>query len=518
MAEDGQKLTKSQIQDVVDFAAGLLAVDGWFSPFLSNELLKNLNNNPNLPNASQVKNALSQYKKSDKNLQSYVGLFEVFDMLFKRVLYSYVNALSFGLSVTCTNAYTQSDYESAAYQRDKRVVDNFLLNFDYKKEFRNVLYNVMRSETYFTWLRKTKPGNRGKMKYALQIMPQDYCLLTGYFEKGLLWSFNCEYFMQAGVDIDLYDPSLKTTYKRVLENSGISYIPSAPLNQRHGNWALWADVSPNDGAWAWKFSTDNFNNTPFLAPFLSDIIQNESVGELQYNKDLASAYAILAGELRLFDNAKSGTQANQFAIDPKQVGAFMTKAKQGLGQFIKLAALPTENTKWYQYTDENKTMYDNSILETVGRGTGISRVIYSTDRMSNMEVEAALNEVYRTMEPLYAQFNNFLDFYVNRMTTKYHFKFDFNGSTYRFEQETRFNQLMKLADKGLVLAPSQWASVLGMNPVIFEHSLMESKYTNWIEKYSQQMINLNTSKSGEVGRPTSDSSELSETGEASREI
>lgn len=514
--ENNTPLTKQQVQDVIDFAAGLMAVDGWFSPFLSNQLLQNLNNNRYLPNASEVRKALADYKNKGNDLQDYVGLVESFDMLFKRTLYSYVNALSFGLSVTCTNAYTEDDYKSAAYLRDKKIVDHFLTAFDYKKEFRNVVANLMRNEIYFTWFRKTKPGNRGKMKYALQMMPQDYCMLTGYFEKGLLWSFNVQYFMQAGVDINSFDPSLSATYKRVLEDSNLTYRPSAPLAQRNGVYAMWADVSPNDGAWAWKFNLDNFNPTPFLAPFLKDTIESDDIGELQYNKDMASAYAILAGELRLFDNAKSGTQANQFAIDPKQVGAFLSKAKQAIGSYVKLAALPTENNKWYQYTDENKDMYDQNVLLTAAKGSSLSRIIYSTDRMSNMEVEYALNETYRTMEPLYSQFNNFLDFYVNKMTTKYHFKFEFSGSNYRYEQESRFDKMMKLADKGIVLPPSQWAAVLGMNPVTFERSLRESKYTGWLQEFSQMMLNVNTS-SNEGGRPRSDSSSLTDSAEGSRD-
>lgn len=248
-----EQLTRNDIQDVVDFAAGILAADNFYSPWLSNQLLQNLNNNPRLPSAETVKKALVDYKNSGADLQGYVEFANAFDMIFRRTLYSYANSLSFDLQVTCKNAYTQADYESVEYAKDKQIVDNFLTNFDYKKEFYNVLLNVLKRDTYFTWFRKTKSGNRGKMKYALQIMPQDYCMLTGYFEKGLLWSFNVLYFMQPGVDIDGFDPSLKQTYLRALDESQMDYRPSAPLNKRTGSYALWADVSPLNGAWA-KFT------------------------------------------------------------------------------------------------------------------------------------------------------------------------------------------------------------------------------------------------------------------------
>ena len=514
-----EKISRSDIQDVIDFSAGLMAVDNFYSPFLSNQLLTNLNNNPRLPSAESVKKALNDYKNSGEELQGFVEFASSFDMIFKRTLYSYANALSFDLQITCKNAYTESDYQSDEYKKDRQTVDNFLTNFDYKKEFYNVLLNVLKRDTYFTWFRKTKTGNRGKMKFALQIMPQDYCMLTGYFEKGLLWSMNQLYWTLPGVDLDSYDPSLKRTYQRALENSELNYKPSAPLNERNGSYALWADVSPLDGAWCFKWATDNFANNPFLSPYVANILRSDEIGELQYNKDLIAASGILAGEIQLYDQARSGQQANQFSIDPKTLGAFMQKVKSGLNGVAKVAAVPLANIKYFQFEDKNPNSYTNELTTTAGIGTGISRVIYSSDKMSNAELEAALNEVYQTMKPMYAQFNNFLDFYVNQMTSKYKFKFEFVGSNYQFERDARFDKMMKMADKGLVLNSSAWASAVGMNPVTFDRMLAESKYTGWIDKYSQMLLNANTSsyKDNEGGRERKNARDLTESGEASRD-
>ena len=513
-----EKISRSDIQDVIDFSAGLMAVDNFYSPFLSNQLLTNLNNNPRLPSAESVKKALNDYKNSGEELQGFVEFASSFDMIFKRTLYSYANALSFDLQITCKNAYTESDYQSDEYKKDRQTVDNFLTNFDYKKEFYNVLLNVLKRDTYFTWFRKTKTGNRGKMKFALQIMPQDYCMLTGYFEKGLLWSLNILYYMQPGVDLNGFDPSITKTYLRALETVD-SYVPSAPLNDRKGSYAMWVDVSPLDGAWAWKFDTSSFANNPFLSPYVANVLRNDEIGELQYNKDLIAASGILAGEIKLFDSAKSGQKANQFSIDPKTLGTFMSLVKKGLQSTIKVVAVPLENIKFFQFEDKNPNSYTNELTTTAGIGTGISRVIYSSDKMSNAELEAALNEVYQTMKPMYAQFNNFLDFYVNQMTSKYKFKFEFVGSNYQFERDARFDKMMKMADKGLVLNSSAWASAVGMNPVTFDRMLAESKYTGWIDKYSTMMLNANTSsyKDNEGGRERKNARDLTESGEASRE-
>ena len=310
---------------------------------------------------------------------------------------------------------------------------------------------------------------------------------------------------QAGTDIDGYDPAFKKYYNRVFGGnpSIANYRPTNPLNDRNGTYAMWTQTSPEDGAFCFKFNTSDFYSTPFLAPYLKSALSNDQIARMQYDKDVAEAYAILAGEIETFDTAKSGTQSDQTVFKPSTLAGFMAKAKAGLENSAKLAAMPLKNLKWYQFEDKNADMYDNQLITSAATGTGLSRVIYSSDRMSNAEIEAAMNENYQTMKPLYYQFSNFMEFFANKLTKKYKFKFIFDGATYRYEREARFDKISKLADKGIVLAPSAWASVIGMNPALFENSLMESKASGWTENL-QLLLNSNTTAQKSSGRPTTD--------------
>ena len=521
-----QLLTKEQVQDVLKFSQGLWIAEnyGLYTPWLQNNLLNDLNNNPAIPTYQKIQDALAHYKQMPETLQSYMEFMQQFDMIFARTLMSYVNVLSFDLVVTCKNAYTQSDYESSEYVEDKRRIYKFLEAFDYRAEFRKMLQEMMRHEVVFTWFRKTKWGNKG-MKCTLQMMPQDRCLLTGYWEKGLLYDFDMNYFLQPGVDINGFDPAFKRYFNNVFgtKPDPWNYIPTNPLKTHDGTFAMWTQTSPMDGSWVFKFNTSNFNTTPYLAPFLKDAIKNDEVANLQYNKDIASAYGILAGEIRLFDNAKSGTVANQFAIDPATLGAFMGKVKNGLKDAatnaspIKAVAMPTENIKWFQFNDGNTTMYENQLANSAGVGSGISRVIYSSDRMSNAEIEAGITDQYNTVKQVYPQFSNFLDFFGNQLTKKYKFAFHFEGCSYSFDREKRFDRLTRAADKGIVLGSSAWASAMGYSPVEFEHLLEEAKYGDFSQKW-QLMLNTNTTaQSADAGRPREDDIDLTDSGEASRD-
>lgn len=516
-----EQLTKKQVEAVVEFAEGLAYGEMYnvWTPWMSNAVLQDLNNDAKEASSKAVRKALSDYRNNADTIHSYMEYMTFFDMIFAKTVKNYANALAFDLQYVCVNA-EESDYDTKTYKDDKRRIDDFLLKFDYKGEFRKVAEQVLLHEVYYCWWRKTKWGNKGQMRYALQMLPQDYCMLTSMSDVCPLFDFNMQYFLQPGVDIDSFDPVFKKYYKRVFsENESFKdYRPTNPFADRVGTYALWTQTSPTDGAFAFKLNLSNFNTTPYLAPLLKNAITDDEVQQLQLDKDMNAAYGILAGAIQLYDGAKSGAQKNQFSIDPKTLGQFMSKVKQGLSNTIKAVAMPTAENKFFQFEDKNPSMYTNQASSTAGVGSNVSRVIYSSDRMSNAEIEAGQNETYQTMRPLYDQFSKFMNFFGNQLTKKFKWQFVFNGSTYRAERQQRFDNVMKLADKGLVFDSSVYASLIGMNPIVFEKSLMASKNSGWLDKYSQLMLNTNTTAGGDTGgRPTKDDGDLSDSGEMNRD-
>lgn len=180
-------LTEEQADAVVQFSQGLWAIDryGIYTPYMQNQLLNNLNNNSKIPSIEKVEKALADYKNSADSLQGYTEFMEKFDMIFERTVKYYANMLSFDLEVIPIDAFGD-DFKSKDYSDDKDRINRFLDSFDYKSEFRKMVTGMLRHETVFTWFRKTKWGNKG-LKCALQVMPQKFCLITGYWDKGLLY-------------------------------------------------------------------------------------------------------------------------------------------------------------------------------------------------------------------------------------------------------------------------------------------------------------------------------------------
>ena len=117
-------INEEQVQAVIQFAQGLWSGEkyGVYSPWLQNQLLNNLNNNSIVPTYQKIQEALASYKESANNLQGYMEFMQKFDMIFARTLMSYVNVLSFDLTITCKNAFTQADYQSTEYAEDKKRI------------------------------------------------------------------------------------------------------------------------------------------------------------------------------------------------------------------------------------------------------------------------------------------------------------------------------------------------------------------------------------------------------------
>ena len=522
---DKDSLSVEELNTLLAFSEGLYNNFSGFSfyanSFTQNQNLLKLNNNAQKPTYEKLIKALESAPYDYGNLASYSEFMEIWDSIYAKTLRYFEGLLAFDLSYTCKNIKDPKDYKSKEYEDDIKRVNKFLDNFDYKTEFRKVVKEVMRKETCFTWFRDTHEINdpidledktKKNEKFALQIIPQKYCMLTGYFDcSQLLYDFNINYFLQPNVDINLYAPALKKKFKETFDEQG-NYIPSAQLDSRNGSFAYWVQCSPNDGAYAFKFDISNFRQVPPFITLLKSCLNNDVIEELQKDKNMISAYLLLAGEIKTMDTDKSGNKANQFRIAPKTMGEFMNLVKSGLNDKVKPLALPLEEIKGWQFTDSNPSMATNQYTNVAAQGASASSLIYTTSKMAQFEVENAVYADYCFMKPLYEQFNQFLNFYVNKKTVKYKFEFSFDGLDRQWDREKRQSALRNYADKGIVLDSTMWASAFGMKPQAFQRSLECAHNSDFVDNLTM-MLNANTMKSGgqeDVGAPKKDISERSE--------
>ena len=494
-----EQISEEEVYDVLKFAkaltSGLDIYSNVYTPYLVNERLKDKTLNPQKPNEFELEKMLSNPKNNEANFRGISEFFEMTDMLYKRQLNYYGNMLSFDLTRKCINIKKDSEYNSAAYKKDRAIVDDFLDKFDYKYEFKKAVRQMIRQDAYFVALRDE--GER----FTLQELPIDFCTITGIHKdsSSFLFDFDLMYFIRnVAVDIDLYPKIFKKYKKRIEDGRNNGYKPSKSIKNRNGEWVYQVQTSPVDNLWCFKFNMEEATQLPYLTPLFSDLVLTPLVRKLQKNKYMIEASRILIGLVPLFKETKSGNSRNNIAIDPDTLGKFAAIVREALPDPVNLGVAPFEDVKEF---DLSKGQEGNIYREhnlNIGINTG-SRMSYPAQQQNAIESAASLNVDEMMVKYLYPQFNHFLNYYINRRTKKYKFNFHFEGFEFDSDRQNRFNKAMTLADKGIVL-PQKIAASIGESPQDLDRMLVEAKVTKWTDKL-MPMLNIYNQSKGSNGRP-----------------
>jgi hypothetical protein len=509
---EGALVSEEEVWDVINFAQeaygflGRLNGFGQYTPYLTNSLLKDVNMNPLEDTSDKIEAALENPKQNEQNLIGYTEWLELNSMLFKRIMGYFANLLSFDLNYVCVNAEPE-DYSKGTYKKDVQRVRDFFDKFNYKKEFKAIMKELVRSEAYFGVLRTE--GSR----YLFQQLPQKYCEITGRFDYGLVFDFDFSWFIQGGLDIDMYPESMQKMYAKIGDPNQ-KYKPSAKINSRTGGFALWRQTSPTDGFIAFKFSPEMAARVPLLSALMPNIVLEPVVRELQHNSYIAEATKIIYGQVPMLKESATKLKDN-IAITPKNLGRFLALLQSALPSAIKVAAAPLVNTQPISF-DGNNSIFD-SYLKTSAASAGInSRLLYSVDRQNVLETKSSIDVDQNMLRLVYYQFEDFLEFIVNRQTNKYKFKFMFEGFETSIDREQRLNVVSKLSESGIVL-DQKYASALGMNPFDFRRMLEETRANKFVENLTPIVKSSQVSSKNQEGRPTVEDGGLSDSGADTRD-
>lgn len=512
-------VSEQEVWDVLDFVSGLYSdLKGYngipYDSRMENNNLIDLNNNPKVPSQERLRNAIINYKDNAELLQDYSEFMKAWDTLYSKIIENKLSLLSFDISWTVVADMIKdpSELSSKEFKEDYNRVCKFMRKFKASQEFRKATENMLIRDTYFCWLRDSYGtfnddeididySVKKSQDFALQMMPQDYCKITGSsaYPSTFLWDFNLDYFENAWVNIDNYDPSLKQAYESIIGNKQIRNFVNSnkELNKISRSFDGYIRTKVSNGAYCFKYNTSNFNSVPPFASLMRETFSNDEIKKLQKSKDVLSANALILGEMKTKKDDKVGNEKNSFLIDPKQVGRLLQIAKNMINNTnIKQIALPLEETRLYQFNDMNPNMLDNRLSTVAKQSMTTSSMIYSNDKMGEFELKNSLALDYHSIaDRVYPQFENFLEYFVNKKTRKYKFKFRVDGSTLQFLRDSKLNNQLKLSAMGIQADISKFASLMGYDSNELEGMMLMAKYGNMQDKL-MLLMNTNTTSDG----------------------
>ena len=418
---------------------------GYFTPDLINQQMQNLNMNPVETTVDNIINALKNPKTNEEILREYSMALELQNMYYKRLLHYLSDMPCFNITFDCVNIEKDSEYTSKNFKNDLKVIDDFLNRFDAKEEFKTVLRQILRQGVYYCVFRDDG------IKYTLQELPANFCKITGRHAYGVLFDFDMQYFIsQAGVDINMFPNVFKRMLRSVYRQNEKDYDPAQKVDKRHSSFIYWRQCNPADGFWAFKTNPELATLLPYFAPLFPEVALVPVVRKLQEDKYFIAASKMLVGILGFNKDTKSGQTANQINITPEVLGKFLGVARQGLSRQIGLTALPVDKVEKVEFDTDQQNL-ETAQTETIAKqSVAESSVLFHQDKLSVHESKLAAAVDANIVKTMYPMFANFIEYFINRRTKHYKFKFEFHDVDIPDDKEARKAMVKDNASIGIV--------------------------------------------------------------------
>ncbi len=379
---------------------------------------------------------------------------------------------------------------------------------------------MLREEVVFCSFRKD--GDKPDSKWVMQQLPSDRCMITGRWERGMLFSFDYTFFLQGGVDIDMFSDAFKIGFRNLFGEDGkiINYIPSRNIDIRSENqYAYMRDCSPEDDFWCFKMQPAVAFRAPYFCGLFPDLALQPTIRNLQKSNYLADAVKLIMGEVgTLNKDVKSASLRDAFNLSPEMAAKFMQLVKSAINNSaVSIASAPLQNMKTFQF-DGNNEMYESYMLNLLGISGINSNILFSSKQKANsIETLLSVDVDQHIVEHIYSMFENFLEYQVNKLTKKYKFKITLEGTNFYIDKERRLEKQMTLANMGIV-NPQRIFAALGSNPFEFQTQMDEARANGWTDNLTPIISAFQQSgdSSKQTGRPTKSDDELTESGENTR--
>lgn len=520
-----ESLTEKEVKEVLNFAgdiinnvqnfnfeefsAGYKSSMGVYTPDTQNNLMKNINLNPLVADVKTILEDLQNAKNNEDKIISYCQNEYLTNMIYKRNL-SYIKDLpAFDLSIQCKNAESLSDYDSEEYKKDLSEVKDFLNKFDYRNEFKRALFNMLNSETYYCMLRKDMNNDR----YTLQEFPYKYAKITARFTHGLVADYDMSYFINSNVDINLFPSFIKRKFHSLFDKNS-KYVPSRSLNRRTGQFALWVQTSPEDGCFVFKMTPEIISNLPYFSPMLADTTLTPLYRELQLNQSMSAAKKIISSQWPLLKDVHGGNVSDALAVSSTTMGQILGAVMKAIGEGVNIINIPSDKIDSHEFKNTDEEAY-SQFLSATSRLIGGGNILFSSEKQNSTETLMTINIDELLATQVYPQFENFLDFYINKLTKKFKFRFRLNGSNINLTREKDFDKTMSLADKGF-LSVNRIANAMNMNIFELEDELDLGNSMKIQEKLIP-LLNIYTMSNDKGGRPQKSIGDLTDSGSETRD-
>jgi len=341
--------------------------------------------------------------------------------------------------------------------------------------------------------------------FFAHILDNDYCKISSVENGVFRYAFDFSYFRSHEKQLEFWDSEFQKKYNNYLADSTLR----------------WQEIDPERQICFKVNSDDPTMDYPPFAQLFNSIIDAIDLQEIQSVKDELSIYKLLVARLKPL----SGTdEPDDFEIDVKTAIKYYNRMAESLPPYVSAVLSPMDIVP-VEFKNLNTTDDTDMISSSLSNlFKHIGGVILDNDKTGTTVYEAQIIEnVQNCHATLLPQIEEWLNLYLNYKVGDNHATARYITDVSPYTRKAKRKELLESAQNGFATR-IKVAILDGQTPLEF---LSKLYLEHTVLGLNDLMIPLSTSYtiSGSAsetdptngGRPTSDSSDLTDSGSATRE-
>jgi hypothetical protein len=467
--------------------------NGKYQPVYSEQILKDININPKVASSAQIEDWLLSPQYFDTNLRHLSQYLSYAVGQYYRSI-QYINNIKSYKYVPTFPPVGNIDIETdKQYQSDWDTYLQILKKMNLKYNIPKIDLQTVYDGVSAYYLVETNDT------ISMHNIPIDYCYITAPWTFGYTFAIDLVYFDKFAT-LDDQVPELAEAYSLFVEMRKALYKGEelAPYQ--------YYQVPPNKG-WVFTFDPIHPDKVPPLTSSMSASLDILSYRELLKNKLALDLYKVIALKIPLDKDNK------QMAITYKLAEEITQVIQSTLPDNMKVYSSPFESLP---IATDQSSRFDEIVSvgnSSFSSSSGISPALLGSSDVkqgSAVLLSSKVDFAYASTH-LYRQYDNFVNYQIAIRTKKYKFGVRFFGN--KLEEDKEIEMYANLVRTTNTHVYDLFAST-GKEPFEIESCLRKE---NKIKNLMTPIISAFNTKSDKGGRPESNNSDLSDSGNSTRD-
>lgn len=349
------------------------------------------------------------------------------------------------------------NYEKKIYLQCKERATDWLKIFNIKDNFTNVEKEVIRSGGRCYNVRPFSKNTDYNNELCLQAMPEQYCYIDGRTaELGFTFSMNMAFFQQFPESMAGYAPEFARWYGEFIYELD---------NDKNAN--PWRTMPPESSV-VFKFDDTRPEIIPPLCGTFKDALEIQDYKDLLKLRTELQTYQILFLKSPLNKDGIPTTSAQEIAQYMAVIQTMLPNGVVAVGAPFDMQETKFNNT---QNMDNIIGIGDANYWDT----SGITNALFGNTK-SAKGIELGVEKDFLYVEPLYNQFERFINYHLSQLKGKYKFRIKFiRCPNFPYYIEKARKEAISLAQSGG--SPTRIFATYGYEPYEIISLLEDAKIT-----------------------------------------